>query len=201
MNQNRRERLEKFKSSFRLGELYRTSELMGLSNNLSRDLSEMITQGWLKQPSPGIYYKSKTTWFGDLPANTQKLLAKFLKSDLFILVDFNKYNALGLGTTQLHNKQVVYNHKRHGKFSLDGVEYEFKRVPQLPKKLDKEFLLVDMINNFKQLGEDFDLVLVSLKKNWKNFDSKRVLKLSSLFGKVATRKLFTNLAKEDYVSA
>ncbi len=199
--QNKKKRLKELLGFFRLGQPYRTSEFADKSNNLSRDLEELVALGWLKRPSPGMYYKPKKEWFGELPLDKEKLLAKFLKTDDFLLVDFNKYNALGLGTTQLHNKQVVYNYKRHGKFTLDGVEYEFKRVHQLPKKLDQEFLLVDMMNNFKQLGEDFELVCASIRRNWEKFDSKRVLKLASKFGKIRTQKLFAGFAEDNYVSA
>ena len=201
MKQNKKERLNKLKLSFKLGRLYRTSDLNELSTNLSRDLQELVELGWIKQATAGIYYRPKHTWFGDLPVDTAKLVEKFLNSNDFVVIDFNKYNTLGLGTTQLHNRQVIYNHKRHGKFTLDGIEYEFKRVTYLPAKVDKEFLLIDMINNFKLLGEDFELVQISLKKNWKRFDTKKVLKLSSKFGKIATQRLFTAIEKESYVSA
>ncbi|WP_426032776.1 hypothetical protein [Caulobacter sp. DWP3-1-3b2] len=62
--------------------------------------------------------------------------------------------SLGVGTTQLHNKTVVYNHKRHGKFALGGRTYDFRMKPAVPKKLSREFLLVDLVNNLDQLGED-----------------------------------------------
>jgi hypothetical protein len=36
----------------------------------------------------------------------------------FLLTSPNAYNTLGVGTTQLYDKTVVYNHKRHGHFML-----------------------------------------------------------------------------------
>jgi hypothetical protein len=51
---------------------------------------------------------------GEFPA----LVKAFLKTDRFVLTSPNAYNQLGLGTTQLYNKRVVYNQKRHGTFPL-----------------------------------------------------------------------------------
>jgi hypothetical protein len=74
-------------------------------------------------------------------------VAGFLKDHRFLLASPNAYNALGVGTTQLYDKTVVYNHKRHGQFSLGGRTFDFRQKPSLPKKLTREFLLVDLANN------------------------------------------------------
>ena len=58
----------------------------------------------------------------------------------------NLYNLLGLGTTQLYNRRVVYNQKRHGTFDVGGSVYRFERRMNIPRKLSKEFLLVDLVN-------------------------------------------------------
>jgi hypothetical protein len=34
-----------------------------------------------------------------------------------------------VGTTQLYDKTVVYNHKRHGNFSLGGRKFDFRVKP------------------------------------------------------------------------
>ena len=34
-----------------------------------------------------------------------------------------------VGTTQLYDKTVVYNHKRHGSFSLGGRKFDFRVKP------------------------------------------------------------------------
>lgn len=69
------------------------------------------------------------------------------------MVSPNAYNSLGVGTTQLYDKTVVYNHKRHGTFSLGGRNFEFRMKPTFPKALSKEFLLVDLVNNLDRLAE------------------------------------------------
>jgi len=54
------------------------------------------------------------------------LVGGFLKDDRFLLTSMNAYNALGVGTTQLYSKKTVYNHKRHGDFTLGGMTYAFR---------------------------------------------------------------------------
>ncbi len=194
MNRALEERFKKWKKDLIPGKPYRRKELENLSTNLSRDLDEFIKGGFLNRPSPGIYFWSEEKWFGKDPVDTQKLLKCFLKSNDFLVVDFNKYNSLGLGTTQLYNKIVVYNHKRHGKFPLGGMEFEFKKVPYVYRKLDKEFLLVDLLNNLKFLGEDVQRIKESVKKRLNDFNFEKVLQLAKKYGKVATKKFLEDLS-------
>ena len=42
----------------------------------------------------------------------------FLRDKDFLVFSPSAYNTIGLGTTQLYNRTVVYNHKRHGVFKL-----------------------------------------------------------------------------------
>ena len=49
---------------------------------------------------------------------------------------WNQYNALGLGLTQLYNRLIVYNHKRHGIFKLGNKTFDFRRPARgFPMKL------------------------------------------------------------------
>jgi hypothetical protein len=102
----------------------------------------------------------------------------------------NDYNALGLGTTQLYNYQVVYNHKRHGRFELGGQLFEFQRKPRFPKKATSEVLLVDLVNKPDQLAEDRDAVLARVRVKVPEMDIRRLHAAVKSFAKVATRKFF-----------
>ncbi|MFZ3209533.1 MAG: hypothetical protein WA140_12000 [Geobacteraceae bacterium] len=124
-----------------------------------------------------------------LPASTDKLLTSFLKDDDYLVISPNDYNALGLGTTQLYNYQVGYNHKRHGRFELGGQLFEFHRKPRFPKKATAEFLLVDLVNNLNQLADDRDAVLARVRAKVPEMDAKRLYAAVKDFAKVATRKL------------
>lgn len=70
------------------------------------------------------------------------------------MTSLNAYNSLGVGTTQLYNNRIVYNHKRHGDFTLGNRTFSFKVKPHFPKKVTIELLLIDMVNNLDQLAED-----------------------------------------------
>jgi hypothetical protein len=61
---------------------------------------------------------------------------------------------LGLGTTQLYNKRVVYNQKRHGTFPLGNRTVTFERRMNVPRQLSPEFLLVNLVNELGDLAED-----------------------------------------------
>lgn len=81
------------------------------------------------------------------------------KSRLVRDVARGAYNSLGVGTTQLYDKTVVYNHKRHGESQLGNRKFAFRVKPRFPKSLTREFLLVDLVNNVDRLAEAKDEVL------------------------------------------
>ena len=114
----------------------------------------------------------------------------------FLLASPNAYNALGVGTTQLHNKTVVYNHKRHGKFALGGRTYDFRMKPAFPKKLSREFLLVDLVNNLDQLGEDPQEVLERVKDRLSSSDTARLKKAAQTYGSERAKKFFARALAE-----
>ena len=95
----------------------------------------------------GLYYYPAKAYFGDIPPGDEKLVGAFLKSNDFLLTSPNFYNCLGVGTTQLYNKRVVYNHKRHGLFVLGGKEFDFRLKQKFSKELSEEFLLVDLLHS------------------------------------------------------
>jgi hypothetical protein len=86
------------------------------------------------------------------------LVRAFLKIDNFVVTSPNAYNQLGLRTTQLYNKRIVYNQKRHGTFPLGNRMVTFERRYNVPKQISPEFLLVDLVNQLDQLAEDRDAV-------------------------------------------
>ncbi|GBU15510.1 hypothetical protein AwPolaro_08880 [Polaromonas sp.] len=98
------------------------------------------------------------------------------------------YNTVGLGTTQLYNLTLVYNHKRHGVFRLGNRQFDFRMKPRFPKKLTQEFLYVDLLNNLGELAEDRDEVLRQARSKLASFDSTRLRRAADSFASVATRK-------------
>ncbi|CDM61897.1 MULTISPECIES: hypothetical protein [Rhizobium] len=106
---------------------------------------------------------------------------------------------MGVGATQLYIKTVVYNHKRHGNFTLGGREFEFRKKPAFPKTLTKEFLLVDLVNNLDHLAEDDrEQVLARVKERALQGNRSVLNRAAKEYRMVRTRKFFNGLAADTH---
>jgi hypothetical protein len=188
-------RLDALKKHLRPGEVYRRQDLARWSNAVDRHLKKLQDEGTLTKLASGLYAYPKDTVFGKAPAEDGKLVARFLKDRRFLLASPNAYNSLGVGTTQLYNKTVVYNHKRHGLFSLGGRTFDFRVKPALPRTLSPEFLLVDLVNNVDRLAESKSEVLTRVKERAASYDPRRLLGAARDYGNVRTKKFFAEALK------
>lgn len=186
-------RLVQFKSNLEPGKLYRRSDLGKWSKSVDRHARQLVDEGVLKKLQNGLYYYPKESAFGKVPPTDEQLVRAFLKDDNFLLTSPNTYNALGLGTTQLYNTKVVYNYKRHGKFTLGNRTFDFQRKYNFPKKLSNEYLFVDLMNNLHSLAEDQKEVENKLKQKALTMNSKKLLNNAKQYGKVRTKKFFDAL--------
>jgi hypothetical protein len=175
------------------GTLYRRSELEQFSTSVDRHLGQLVKEGTLKKVGPGLYLHPVKSKWGPKATEDKKLVEAFLKDVRFLMFSFNSYNGLGLGTTQLYNQTVVYNHKRHGKFKLGNRTFEFRMKPDFPMEFNKESLLVDMLNNLSELAEDPELVVRALEKKLSSFDRQPLENAVKLYGKIKTKKLIKEL--------
>jgi len=157
-------KLDQFKRHLKPGQVYRREDLTRWSTSVDRHLKQLVESGVLKKLSGGLYAYPRKTVFGQAPAKDSEVVGAFLKDDPFLLASPNAYNSLGVGTTQLYDKTVVYNHKRHGDFQLGGRKFAFRVKPRFPKSLSKEFLLVDLVNNLDQLAEAKSEVLERVRE-------------------------------------
>jgi hypothetical protein len=180
---------DKLKDAMRPGRVYRRQDLGGLTTAVDRDLKTLAESGAVKKLGYGLYYRPRNNSFGDTPPKERELVRAFLKTDDFLLTSDNYFTQLGLGLTQLYNDHVVYNHKRSGKFLLGGQHFNFRLMPAYPKKLSKEFLLVDLLNNLRRLPDNSELVLQNIKKRAKEFDRESVSKNLLDYGKPAAREV------------
>ena len=183
-------RLDNIKRNLRPGQVYRRQELAQWSSSVDRHIKQLLDEGTLTKVSGGLYLRPKETVFGKAPADESALVERFLKDRRFLLASPNAYNALGVGTTQLYDKTVVYNHKRHGEFSLGGRTFEFRMKPSLPRKLTSEFLLVDLVNNIDRLAESERDVLARVKEKARSVDPARLRRTAEHYGKVRTKRFF-----------
>ncbi|MCK0508201.1 hypothetical protein [Aromatoleum anaerobium] len=170
------------------GRVYRREDLVRLSTAVDRHLRELVSTGKLKKLAQGLYHAPKQSSFGPLPPADEQVVGSFLRDKDFLVFSPSAYNSVGLGTTQLYNKTLVYNHKRHGVFRLGNRQFDFRMKPRFPKKLTPEFLYVDLLNNLDELAEDRDAVLRQARNRLSSFDPARLQRAADSFGSVATRK-------------
>ena len=170
------------------GRVYRREDLARLSKAVDRHLQELVSKGTLKKLAPGLYYAPKQSNFGPLPPTDEQLVQGFLRDKDFLVFSPSSYNTVGLGTTQLYNSTLVYNHKRHGVFKLGNRQFHFRVKPRFPKKLTPEFLYVDLLNNLEELAEDRDSVLSQARTKYLSFNQSLLLKTLDNYGSMATRK-------------
>src|ERR1039458_584336 len=104
--------LERLRRHLRPGRVYRREDILPWSHSVDRHLKELTDDGTLRKLRTGLYYSPRKFEFGEAPADEHELVKAFLKTDRFVLTSPNAYNQLGLGTTQLYNKRVVYNHEK-----------------------------------------------------------------------------------------
>jgi hypothetical protein len=183
-------------SQLKVGRVYSWDEMKEYSKSPGRDVKRLLDEGKLEKVGPGLYSPFKMSRFGKVPPDESDVVKSFLKSDDFLMFSVNLYNSLGVGLTQLKNETVVYNKKRYEPVVLLGREFNFKRPNNgYPDKLTKEFLLVDLMNNLKSVGEEPN----KLKEKVANvvasnkFNVAVLSALSKKYGKVSTRKFFKAL--------
>ncbi len=185
--------LNNVKRHLRPGQVYRRAEFERWSNAPDRHLHQLVDAGDLQKLAGGLYYVPKPTVFGNAPADDAALVEAFLKDHRFLLYSPNAYNALGVGTTQLYNETVVYNHKRHGRFKLGGRTFDFRMKPHFPLKASREFLLVDLVNNVTRLAEDRESVLAQVKEKTVQMNTRALRQAVSAYGGARAQKFFATL--------
>lgn len=193
-------KFDELKKQLRRGKVYRRAELARWSNAVDRHVGMLVEQEVLTKLSGGLYYYPKKTSFGEVPAEDEKLVKAFLKDDRFLLTSPNAYNSLGVGSTQLYNETVVYNHKRHGRFKLGNRFFDFRMKPHFPKTVSHEFLLVDLVNNLNRLSEQRSHLLKGVAKQAKNTNPRVLENAVNEYGGVRAKKFFAPLLARDTVA-
>lgn len=175
-------------AALRPGRVYRREDLLPFTTSVDRHLRELVDSGQLSKLAPGLYYAARSGAFGLVPPQDAQLVATFLRDTHFLIFSASAYNSAGLGTTQLINRTLVYNHKRHGVFRLGNRDFDFRVKPRFPKKLSPEFVYVDALNNLSELGEDQLQILEHAKRHAPSFDPQRLQSALASYGGVSTKK-------------
>jgi hypothetical protein len=72
----------------------------------------------------------------------------------------------------------------------------FKTKSAFPKKLSKEYLVVDLLNNLKELAEDPEKLATTFLSRLKDFNSKKLMVATQLYGSGFTKRVIkTDLRK------
>jgi hypothetical protein len=171
------------------GAVYRRKDLVAQSRAVDRDLQQALRSGQLCRAAQGLYYAPVHTRFGAVPPKDDALVAKFLDDPHFLILNPSYYNTLGLGTTQLYNQTLVYNHKRHGRFTLGNRSFDFRVKHRFPGSLSTEFLWVDCLNNLDDLAEDPETILRNARNSLDRFDRSALRQALADYGSAATRRL------------
>ncbi len=171
------------------GGVYRRKDLLVQSHAVDRDLQLALRSGALCRVAQGLYYAPIKSVIGDVPPSDQALISKFLEDRYFLLLNPSYYNGLGLGTTQLYNQTLVYNHKRHGIIKIGGRTFDFRIKHRFPETLTTEFLWVDCLNNVNELAEDPDLVIDAARRSLGRFDISVLRQAVLDYGSAVTRRL------------
>lgn len=186
-------RLEELKRHLKRGQVYRRDELAKWSKSVDRHLYVLVEEETLQKLSQGLYYYPKLSVFGKTPSDEGILIRSFLKDDRFLLTSPRSYNSLGVGTSQLYNERIVYNHKRHGEFKLGNRKFSFRMKPHFPNKVTKEFLLIDLVNNLETLAEDPTEVLKNIALKVHTMDTKKLQRYVSQYGNAKAKKILIPL--------
>lgn len=190
--------VQKLSDHLKPGLVYRREDLLIYSKAVDRDLFTLLEQGTLEKAAPGLYYSPKMSRFGSLPPDENSLVKAFLRDNQFLLLSWNAYNSLGLGLTQVYNRTVVYNRKRHGVFQLANQECDFRRPTYgFPKKITPAFLVVDLLNNANELfDEDPNMLKIKIKSTLSSTLLKKAQYCAKKYGKVGTKKFLDRITRD-----
>ena len=179
--------LENLKAFLKPGLVYRRRDLAMLSSNVDRHLAALVRDGFLRKLQQGLYVCPQNTVFGEAPPDEDVLLEAFLNDNHFVVYSPNAFNSLGLGTTQLYNRKVVFNRKRSGEFNLGGRTSLFHRWREAPKVVTREFLVVGLLNRLQELAEDRGQVMVRLREKLSTFNNRKLSEAANRYGTYSTQ--------------
>lgn len=170
--------------------VYRTEDFARWGKNPSRLARRLVREGKLKRLAQGLFFRPRRGRFGEVPPTEEDLLRAFLKGEPFLLTGPERWNRLGLGSTGLFSRRLVYNTKRSGEFDLGGMKFLLRRVP-FPRNPTSEWFVVDLIENHDMagvsLGEIEELLAEALATG--RLDPGRLLDAAEDYGTERTRAL------------
>jgi hypothetical protein len=172
------------------GRVYRTGELKQWTQNPTRMARRLVDQGVLKPLAQGLYAAPRQTPFGEAPPTDEAILDAFLDHTRYVFTGPERWNALGLGSTALFPRQLVYNTRRSGEFELGGRSFLLRRV-KFPRRATPEWFVVDLIEHRDMVGLDAEQLQRRLRSALAagRFDLERIRRAAEEYGTHATRRI------------
>ena len=171
------------------GKVYRTRELAKYDSNPTRLAASLVKRGLLRRLRSGLFYAPKRGAFGEVSPSEAALLKGYFGGKPYLRSGPSVWNALGLGTTAVESVPLVYNTTKTGTETLGDKQFEFRRV-KFPRKVDREYLVVDLFENLDRAGADSEAVqeALALALHQGRFDQQRLLQRAKDYGSRATIK-------------
>lgn len=179
------------------GRVYRTEDLRRWGKNPSRLAERLVRDGVLRRLAHGLFVRPRTGRFGEVPPSDEELLRAFLKGEPFLITGPERWNAIGLGSTAVFPRRLVYNTKRTGEFDLGGLKLLLRRVP-FPRKPPAEWFVVDLLENHDRAGVSLDEIEERLSEAIaeRRFDPERLEQMAREFGTRRTQSLVERVTAE-----
>lgn len=175
---------------FRLqdGRVYRTEEFRQVDSNPTRLVKRMVARGRLVPLRHGLYYAPRGSSFGPVPPREDELLRAFFRGKPYLRTGPSVWNTLGLGTTMVEARPLVYNTTRTGPMELAGRHFELRRA-RFPRRATAEFFVVDLLENRGRAGLEPELAHHALVEALKagRFSGDVLEDMAARFGTRATQ--------------
>ena len=165
------------------GTVYRTAWLRRWGANPTRLAQRLEARGLVRRLGHGLLYAPRTGRFGEVPPSDEALLDAFLDGTPYVVTGPRRWNALGLGSTALFARPLVYNTKRTGSFDVGGRTFELRRVA-FPANSPAEWFVVDLLRHADAVGTDREELVGHLAQRVRDgrFDVDRLFDMAARFG-------------------
>jgi len=176
--------------TFEAGRVYRTRELGQWSANPPRLAQRLVRNGQLVQLAHGLFAAPRRSRFGAAPPTDEALLHAFLDGGPLVFTGPERWNALGLGTTEVFAAPLVYNTKRSGLFDFRGRRFLLRRVA-FPEAPSPEWFVVDLFENAEKAASAPSELRRALEAALRagKFDRDRLASMSARYGSRRTQAL------------
>lgn len=162
---------------------------LGRRDSLEKSLSDLYKAGVLQRISKGLYYKPKTSIFGDLPSSTPSLLGKLLslyKDSVSYLTGVPAYAAMGLTTQVSTEYTIASDQPRSTPITYGPTTIRF--IPSYVKETVEDVFLLQILDAMRDLEripattpQEASVLLQGVVKNLSAAQQKELARLAGAY--------------------